>query len=113
MAFKRALWHSGLEYQQVCKTCHKTIRYTDYNLDFRPWFADGFVYCPSCNTPLRHSEQFAINEDGTPYHDPIAPQASEKSQPMPSGDKGFCTNCGKPFVPGVDHFCGNCGKKLD
>ena len=49
MAFKRALWHSGLTYQQTCYHCRTLVRYTDYNLDFRPWYPDGFVYCPNCS----------------------------------------------------------------
>ena len=56
MAFKRALWHSGLTYQQTCYHCRAVVRYTDYQLDFRPWYPDGFVYCPRCKGPLRHNE---------------------------------------------------------
>ena len=81
MAFKRALWHSGLTYQQKCYHCQTLIRYTDYNLDFRPWYADGFVYCPRCNAPVRHNEYFAINEDGSPYYYP--PQPTNPQQPTP------------------------------
>ena len=66
MAFQRALWHSGLTYQQICCNCHALIHYTDENLDFRPWFPDGFVYCPKCREPLRHSETFALNANGQP-----------------------------------------------
>ena len=61
--FKRAEWRSGLTYRQICQTCQTVVRYTDDKLDFRPWYADGFVYCPVCNTPLRHRETYAIDGD--------------------------------------------------
>lgn len=123
MAFKRALWHSGLTYYQVCTKCHTPVKYNDYSLDFRPWYADGFVYCPRCKAPLRHSEAFAINEDGTPYYSNSMPQVA--SQPVMPQDAGaapqsvntkavaFCTNCGRQYNKGVDHFCSGCGNKLD
>ena len=131
MAFKRALWHSGLTYQQTCYHCRTLVRYTDYNLDFRPWYPDGFVYCPNCKGPLRHNEMFAINEDGTPLQPqaaavpqgaPVQPQAAPvqpqgapvQPQTAPTeGTPGFCSNCGKPVVLGVDRFCSSCGNKLD
>lgn len=122
MAFKRALWHSGLNYQQQCRTCRSVVRYTDYSLDFRPWYADGFVYCPKCKTPLRHNEGYAINEDGTPYYQqppqpmpqqPVPPQQPAAPNMPASGAVAYCTNCGKPYTPGDAHFCSVCGKKLD
>ena len=63
MGYARAKWHSGLTYRQVCSKCNTTIEYTDEKLGFRYWFPDGFVYCPNrkCKTPLRHSEEFAID----------------------------------------------------
>jgi DNA polymerase III sliding clamp (beta) subunit (PCNA family) len=63
MGFRRAQWHSGLTYKQTCPECKTTVTYDDYKLDFRPWFADGFVYCPKCQKPLRHNESFAINNE--------------------------------------------------
>ena len=39
MAFKRALWHSGLTYKLTCNKCQTVIQYTDDKLDFRPWYA--------------------------------------------------------------------------
>ena len=105
MAFKRALWHSGLTYQQTCRTCRTAVRYTDHSLDFRPWYADGFVYCPKCQTPLRHNEAYAINEDGTPYFQ-TAPQAA-------GGSVAYCSKCGRQYTPETDHFCPSCGNKLD
>ncbi len=91
--FKRALWRSGLTYRQTCDLCKTTLQYTDELLDFRPWFADGFVYCPTCQKPLRHKEIYAINGSNTP-----PPHA------------GYCIHCGKAFHPG-DVFCAGCGKK--
>ena len=64
MAFKRAFWHSGLTYRQTCPKCHTVIQYQDDKLDFRPWYADGFVYCATCRSPLRHNEAYAIDADG-------------------------------------------------
>jgi predicted amidophosphoribosyltransferase len=77
MAFQRALWHSGLTYQQICFNCHALVQYTDHNLDFRAWYPDGFVYCPKCREPLRHSETFAIDANGQRvYADPPKPGTS-------------------------------------
>lgn len=63
MGYERAKWHSGLTYRQVCGKCNTTVEYTDDKLGFRYWFPDGFIYCPNrkCKTPLRHSEEFAID----------------------------------------------------
>ena len=61
MGYQRAGWHSGLTYHQECYECKTPVDYTDYQLGFRPWFADGFVYCPKCKTPLRHNEKYAVN----------------------------------------------------
>lgn len=123
MAFKRALWHSGLTYRQVCHSCRTVVTYTDYDLDFRPWFADGFVYCTKCKTPLRHAETLAINPDGSPMNynaQPVPMAATPAPMPTtplasasnPSGTR-FCTNCGNSYTPGKDHFCSICGTKLD
>ena len=80
MAFQRALWHSGLTYQQICCNCHALIHYTDENLDFRPWFPDGFVYCPKCREPLRHSETFALNANGQPAN--VTPPGKSPMPPV-------------------------------
>ena len=48
MGYKRAEWRSGLTYKQVCDQCNTLVVYQDDKLDFRPWYADGFVYCPVC-----------------------------------------------------------------
>ena len=94
MAFQRALWRSGLTYRRTCDTCRAVVMYMDDKLDFRPWFPDGFVYCPICNTPLRHNECYAINA-------PAVPAA-----------RSFCTSCGNRISP-TDTFCSSCGKKID
>jgi len=103
MAFKRALWHSGYTYQQECRTCHTIIRYTDYNLDFRPWYPDGFVYCPHCKTPLRHNEDYAID---SPYVHNVRPSSGIDPK------YAYCTQCGRKYTVGKDNFCASCGKKL-
>ena len=103
--FKRAEWSSGLTYRQTCQNCRTVITYMDNQLDFRPWYADGFIYCPGCNTPLRHSEHYAINRPITPINeqpvvnvDPNAPLAI------------FCSQCGNKFNEN-DRFCPMCGTK--
>ena len=98
--FKRANWHSGLTYRQTCEECKTIIEYTDYNLDYRPWFADGFVYCPKCKTPLRHNEGYAIN----------APQTTQPQNAHTQAEAKFCTQCGYKFNEN-DRFCAQCGKK--
>lgn len=108
MAYKRALWHSGLTYQQACGYCKAIVRYTDESLDFRPWFADGFVYCPRCKQPMRHNECYAIDANGN-YITPQQPQAPA-AQPATQPNAAFCTNCGKQLGAG-DNFCSACGTK--
>lgn len=103
--FKRAEWHSGLTYRQTCETCKSIVEYTDDKLDFRPWYADGFVYCPVCNTPLRHRETYAIDGDNKPT------VVSVETASTQDGKKAaFCSKCGNKFDDG-DRFCSNCGKK--
>ena len=67
MSYQRVLWHSGLTYRCVCPACRGYTIYTDYNLGFRSWFPDGFVYCSHCRRPVRHNENNAIKPDGSPY----------------------------------------------
>ena len=110
MGYQRAKWHSGLTYRQTCETCKANVTYTDKNLDFRPWYADGFVDCPRCGTHLRHNERFAINPDGT-----LVYPAPEKADPKPATAVGeftenFCHNCGNKFGEG-HRFCNACGTK--
>lgn len=109
MAYQREQWRSGLTYQQTCEKCRTVVRYMDDKLDFRPWYADGFVYCPTCNSPLRHNERFAINSpDAMPYT--AQPVAAQDFDAQPAGTAAFCTNCGKKFNEG-DRFCSGCGAK--
>ena len=102
MAFQRAQWHSGLTYQQVCPVCKTTVSYTDEQLDFRPWYADGYVDCPVCKKHMRHSEKYAINAPQSP-----APAETNATADAPAK---FCTHCGAPFEEG-GHFCASCGAK--
>lgn len=102
--FKRAEWHSGLTYEQTCEQCKTVVRYDDYKLDFRPWYADGFVYCPTCKKPLRHNENYAINDKGS--------LPTKNAQNSTSERACFCPACGKQFGE-EDNFCAKCGKKRD
>ena len=106
--FKRAEWHSGLTYQQTCENCNATIQYNDYKLDFRPWYPDGFVLCPRCQTPMRHHESYAI--DGPNRIEII--DTTEGPVTTPQGVAAFCSKCGNKF-PSDARFCPNCGNKRD
>ena len=108
MGFQRAQWHSGLTYRQTCHSCKATIEYTDDILDFRPWFADGFVYCPQCRTPLRHNENLAINKPAPPVLKVV--ENADTDAQTPAGLAKFCSGCGNPFAE-TDRFCPQCGKK--
>ena len=108
MAYQRALWKSGLTYEQVCEQCHTRVRYTDDNMDYRPWFADGFVYCPNCQKPLRHNEKYAINNKFK--EDPIYFVDEVKASDTSVFNETFCPICGKKFNDG-DCFCSGCGRK--
>ena len=120
MAFQRALWHSGLTYKQTCPKCHTVLVYQDDKLDFRPWYADGFVYCATCRSPLRHNEAYAVDADGNyvntvPQETAVAPAAAAPAaaDPIPAGSTAYCKNCGRPYVVGDAKFCNGCGNKLD
>lgn len=88
MGYKRAEWHSGLTYQQTCENCKTIVQYTDYSLDFRPWYADGFVYCPRCKTPMRHNENYAIDAapPSEPVKIPVPSQAPAAPAPAPAAE---------------------------
>ena len=103
--FKRANWHSGLTYKQVCESCKTAIEYDDYKLDYRPWYPDGFVYCPRCKTPLRHNEKYAINNE-----QPDAEQEIVAPTECVEGRAPFCSKCGHKFDD-EDLFCPRCGAK--
>lgn len=108
MGFQRATWHSGLTYRHVCNKCGQENIYMDDKLDFRPWYADGFIYCSKCNTPLRHNERLAIDGNTTEPMTDAAPAANT----APAAGTTFCTQCGKAFSEG-DRFCAGCGKARD
>ena len=125
MGYKRANWHSGLTYVQTCEECKHIVQYTDFQLGFRPWYPDGFVYCTRCQTPLRHHERYAISSDQQPNYqqnvnfEQSAPAENAQSAPVdnvvtppPQTNSlaAFCTGCGKKFND-EDRFCSGCGKK--
>ncbi|MBR2336826.1 MAG: zinc ribbon domain-containing protein [Clostridia bacterium] len=105
MGFKRAQWHSGLTYEQTCEKCNTTVRYKDDKLDFRPWYADGFIYCPKCKTPLRHNEKYAVD---APKADMV--DYTENTPVSTKPTARFCSNCGSQFDADAK-FCSNCGAK--
>lgn len=109
MGFQRAQWHSGLTYQQTCPTCKTVLQYTDYSLDFRPWYADGYVDCPKCKSHLRHNENYALGRDGRPKDVTPAP-APAPAPAAPAAKPLFCTACGNRYGEN-DLFCAQCGKK--
>lgn len=137
MAFQRALWHSGLTYKQTCSKCHTVIQYTDDQLDFRPWYADGFVYCPTCRSPLRHNEAYAVDENGNyirttppggvvapgapagayapgtpvPPAAPYAPVAPVPAAPAPQDASAAPVSTDAPLAAGAVAFCKNCGRQ--
>ena len=105
--FKRAEWRSGLTYRQTCRSCGQEMVYQDNVLDFRPWYPDGFVYCSRCNTPLRHSEMYAI--DAPPG--PVARGPMDVASMAPNaGVNAFCPQCGVQYQADA-RFCTNCGHK--
>ena len=93
MGKNRADWHSGLTYEQTCQTCGTVVQYTDESLEFCDWFEEGFLPCPKCRQPLRHSEDYAVaaNEEQT--------------------TSTFCIHCGKPLNSN-SAFCIYCGGKV-
>lgn len=129
MAFKRALWSSGYEYRATCPYCRTKFSYRDNQLDFRPWYPNGFVYCPRCRKPFRHNEIYAVNEDGTPVYktqseansavnvgyygatgiSPEQTQSFEAHKPDPNVE--YCSKCGKAHST-EDVFCSACGAKF-
>ena len=133
MSFKRAYWTSGYTYLLQCPYCRTNIKYTDRSLDFRPWYPNGFVYCPGCRKPLRHNEIYAVDANGNPvyktqqeadqavyigYARTAGGQANHGGYQTPPGPEAanpvrYCAKCGHPYHPGMDHFCAGCGERLD
>ncbi len=112
MGYHRKNYHSGLVYQQKCELCNTVVRYTDKILGFRPRYADGFVCCPKCEKPLRHSERYAINPDTGEYLNAptvVTKQEGAKKREGASLAK-FCSECGRKFEEG-EKFCPECGKR--
>ena len=117
MGYQRAEWRSGLRYKQTCIQCNTTIIYMDDKLDFRPWFPEGFVYCPTCKKPLRHNEAYAMDRPQpktvemckTPTPN-ANPQGANPQGANPQGRFGFCSQCGHPFTEGA-RFCSQCGAR--
>ena len=101
--FKRANWHSGLTYSQSCPECKTIVKYDDHSLGFRPWYPDGFVYCPKCQKPLRHNEDYAINKDESRVVEVIDLTKNEIIN---------CPSCGGTTTK-KSNFCGKCGAKLE
>ena len=107
MGYQRANWNSGLTYQQTCEYCKHTFRYTDRILDFRPWYADGYVDCPNCKSHLRHNEKYALN---APKPQEIETPPQEVAPNPTAQQRIYCTNCGNKFDEGAN-FCAYCGNK--
>ena len=99
--FKRANWSSGLTYRQTCADCNTEVTYKDDKLGFRPWFPDGFVYCPTCQKPLRHNEKYSIDGPAEKKVVDITTSSEEKEP------DGFCSMCGAEFKAD-DKFCSQC-----
>ncbi len=105
MGYQRAQWRSGLTYRQICDACKTAVIYQDDKLGFRPWYADGFVYCPNCNKPLRHHEEYAIDrpqvqkEMTVTVPSTVEPSAVPAAKPAAPKAK-FCYNCGAPLYRG-------------
>ncbi|MBO7377055.1 MAG: zinc ribbon domain-containing protein [Clostridia bacterium] len=141
MAFKRALWTSGYTYRLRCPICGTAIEYTDRQLGFRAWYPNGFVYCPGCRKPQRHSEFFAVYPDGTPvyktraeadraivdgYYRSIGVQVpagaydeearAAAGTPTPAAGTApaaeKCPSCGADVLPG-SKYCSRCGTSLE
>ncbi len=48
-------------FRRECEYCLSTIEYKLKDLGYRPWYPKGFVYCPKCKKPLRHSHKYMID----------------------------------------------------
>ena len=84
-------------------------------MGFRPWFPDGFVYCPTCEKPLRHNEAYAIDGEVEKKFVDLTDEKSNAEQGALAVEEEkhiatFCTSCGYKFKED-DKFCSQCGKK--
>ena len=111
MAYQRAMWHSGLTYKKICEGCRTVVKYTDYSLDFRPWFPDGFVYCPTCNKPLRHSEGNAVDGIRRQVEVDLTGGCNYNAGQNTTAAANFCNVCGNRFTKPEEMFCNRCGAK--
>lgn len=49
-------------FKAKCEYCMTVFTYHYSNLGYRKWYQHGFVYCPMCRKPLRHSTDLLIQE---------------------------------------------------
>lgn len=47
-------------FRRECEYCLSKLEYKLKDLGYRPWYPKGFVYCPKCKRPLRHSENYEV-----------------------------------------------------
>lgn len=52
------------QFKAKCEYCYTVFTYYRSNLDYRPWYPHGFVYCPTCKKPLRHSNDLLVAKYG-------------------------------------------------
>ena len=57
-----------------CEHCFFEFDYHTYDLGYRTWYPQGFVYCPRCQKPLRHKLEYEVLTNVQPIVPP-APQA--------------------------------------
>lgn len=60
------------QFKAKCEYCMTVFTYHQSNLGYRSWYRHGFVYCPVCRQPLRHSIDLldrrydvVVNADGS------------------------------------------------
>lgn len=54
----------NLVFHIKCEYCLTEFDYQQEDIGYRPWYPKGFVYCPTCNKPLRHHpEQYQQVDD--------------------------------------------------
>lgn len=50
------------KFKAKCEYCMTVFTYHLSNLGYRSWYPHGFVYCPMCRKPLRHSPDLLFEE---------------------------------------------------